>query len=122
MVSEGPFPNGNLHETHLSNRTIADWYSFAREVMRDAIDIRFRNRGPIGGLNYTIELNESKIGHRKANRGRVVDGSWVLGMICRATGWLIFTLYVAYYSFPIFVHVRHYNIEIFRTKVNMVMG
>ena len=37
----------------------------------------------IGGIGFTVEIDESKIGKRKYNRGRVIEGQWVLSGICR---------------------------------------
>ena len=41
---------------------------------------------PIGGSNHVVEIDEAKFGKRKYNRGRLVEGQWVLGGICRETG------------------------------------
>jgi len=71
---------------HLSSETVADWYMYFREAVLESILDRFRTRGPIGGPGATVEIDEAKIGHRKYNRGRVVDGHWILGMIDRQTG------------------------------------
>lgn len=38
----------------------------------------------IGGSNMIIEIDESKFGLRKYNRGHRVDGVWVLGMVERS--------------------------------------
>ena len=39
----------------------------------------------IGGPGHIIEIDESKFGKRKYNRGRRVVGKWVLGGYCRTT-------------------------------------
>ena len=40
----------------------------------------------IGGQGVEVEIDESKFGKRKYNRGRVVDGHWVFGGMERTTG------------------------------------
>jgi len=40
----------------------------------------------MGGAGSVVEVDEAKIGHRKYNRGRLVDGTWVLGIIDVHTG------------------------------------
>ena len=40
----------------------------------------------IGGPGVVIEIDETKIGHRKYQRGRLVDGAWILGIIEPETG------------------------------------
>ena len=37
----------------------------------------------IGGPGKHVENDESKFGKRKYNQGRMVEGQWVLGGICR---------------------------------------
>ena len=39
----------------------------------------------MGGQGHIIEVDESKFGKRKYNRGRRVVGKWVLGGYCRTT-------------------------------------
>ena len=41
----------------------------------------YEDLGPIGGAEHLIEIDEMKMGRRKYNRGRVVDGSWILGFV-----------------------------------------
>ena len=35
----------------------------------------------IGGPGVVIEIDETKIGHRKYQKGRLVDGAWILHII-----------------------------------------
>lgn len=37
----------------------------------------------MGGKNRIIEIDETKVGHRKFKRGRIVTGEWVVGFIQR---------------------------------------
>ena len=39
----------------------------------------------IGDKGHVVEIDESKFGKRKFNKGRQVDGCWVLGGIDRET-------------------------------------
>ncbi|KAM0686017.1 Phosphotyrosine-binding domain [Conglomerata obtusa] len=40
----------------------------------------------IGGENIVVEIDESKFGKRKYNRGHMVVGSWVVGLVERTLG------------------------------------
>ncbi|KAK2702880.1 hypothetical protein QYM36_018535 [Artemia franciscana] len=40
----------------------------------------------LGGEGIIVEIDEAKLGKRKYNRGRIVDGVWVFGGIERFTG------------------------------------
>lgn len=48
-----------------------------------ALDNHFETEGQIGGPGEIVEIDECKIGRRKYERGRVVEGSWIPGMIHR---------------------------------------
>lgn len=65
----------------LSMETVCDWYSYCREVAMDAIDSLYNRTGKIGGIGHIVEIDETKIGKRKYNRGRMIEGSWIFGMI-----------------------------------------
>ena len=69
-------------ELKLCNETINDWCSFCREVIVHWVSRRTKK---IGGKGKTVEIDESKFGRRKYNVGRLVEGQWVFGGICRET-------------------------------------
>ena len=50
-----------------SNSTIVDWYNFAREVCACVLEL---DSEKIGGPGKVVEIDESKFGKRKYNRGR----------------------------------------------------
>ena len=66
-----------------SSRTVADHFSYSRQVCEWWLDKNLPAQ--IGGPGLTVEVDESKFGHVKYYRGRRVDGVWVLGGICRET-------------------------------------
>ena len=77
-----------VHETSLddestSTETVIDWYNYCREVCADRI--MNHHAGQIGGPGMTVEIDESKFGKTKFNRGRYIEGQWVFGGICRQT-------------------------------------
>ncbi|XP_052745401.1 uncharacterized protein LOC112053905 [Bicyclus anynana] len=65
----------------LSRATISDWFNYCRE----AVVLYFINQqesiGKIGGPNKIVQIDESKFGKRKYNKGRHIEGHWVIGMI-----------------------------------------
>ena len=68
----------------LSTETISDWLTYLREVQLEALVEITKDK--IGGPNCTVEIDESKFGKRKYNKGRVIEGQWVIGGICRENG------------------------------------
>jgi hypothetical protein len=46
-----------------------------------SLDNKYQNEGKIGGSGHVVEIDECKIGRMKYNKGRVIKGNWVLGMI-----------------------------------------
>jgi len=69
-----------LHETGLSNKTVTDFYNFCHKV---CVVILEDHSEQIGGPGRIVEIDESKFGKRKFNRGKKVDGVWVFGGIER---------------------------------------
>jgi len=79
-----PFPRQSIIETELgvSSRTVVDWSSFCREVCIFWVD---KESVILGGPGVVVEIDEAKIGKRKYNRGRWIDGQWVFGGFERGT-------------------------------------
>jgi transposase-like protein len=75
------------HENNrpITDEAIADTFSYMREVMMISLDNMYRDRGKIGGAGFVCEIDELKLGRRKFNTGRLVDGSWILGIVCLNT-------------------------------------
>jgi len=74
-----------VHETSLddestSTETVVDWYNYWREVCAEKI--MNHHAGQIGRPGTTVEIDESKFGKMKYNRGRYIKGQWVFGGIC----------------------------------------
>jgi transposase-like protein len=60
---------------------MVDWYNFCRDIC----SIALLNEGniKIGGDEKIVEIDESKFGKRKYNKGKRVEGQWVFGGIER---------------------------------------
>lgn len=78
-----------LHEASIvpgktvSRESVSDVLSYCREVCMASLDKEYEESGMIGGENIIVEIDESKIGRRKYNCGRMVEGSWIIGMVER---------------------------------------
>ncbi|XP_050335019.1 uncharacterized protein LOC126762349 [Bactrocera neohumeralis] len=73
--------NSIVRESILSSATICDWYNYCHEAV---VLYQVENQeavGKIGGPGKKVQIDESKFGKRKFNKGRSVEGHWVLGMI-----------------------------------------
>ena len=73
-----PYPRQFIIESEIgvSNKTVVDWCSFCREV---CIFWLSKESKVLGGPGVVVEIDESKFGKRKYNRGRWLDGQWVFG-------------------------------------------
>lgn len=72
------------HETVLQNlemdrRSSTDWRSFCSEVT----EFWFDNQERIGGVDVSVEIDETLITKRKYNRGRALQQVWLFGGIER---------------------------------------
>ena len=65
--------------TGISQNAVRSMFNEIREQIAE--DIKTNDK--IGGLGTIVEIDEAMFGKRKYNRGRVVDGSWVLGGVQR---------------------------------------
>ncbi|KAL7724564.1 hypothetical protein ACLKA6_012875 [Drosophila palustris] len=73
-----------MGEMKWSRQSIIDWKSFLREVY---IDWSVTHSLPkLGGVGRVVEIDEAKVGKRKYNCGRVVEGQWLFGGIDRESG------------------------------------
>ncbi len=71
----------NDSEISTGHDTIANRFRLVREIYCNDLEINYLNRGKIGGSGSVIEVDEMKFGRRKYNVGRIVEGSWIVGMI-----------------------------------------
>ena len=54
-----------------------------REICLNALKINVESESKLGGIGHIVEIDETKLGRRKYERGRLVEGVWILGMIER---------------------------------------
>lgn len=97
-----PHPKQQLmmDELECSSRTVVDWCNFCREVCSTWAE---RQDFHIGGVGKTVEIDESKIGKRKYNRGRRVEGQWVFGGVERESSKYNIIIYVCFFlNFTLF--------------------
>lgn len=68
------------NEVRTSSKTAVDFANFCREVVYVQL---VEKSAPIGGCGKNVEIDESKFGKRKYNRGKRVEGQWVFGGVER---------------------------------------
>jgi transposase-like protein len=85
-VAKTPFSLACIY-TGQSTKTVAAYYGYYRQVVIESLD---EEDSIIGGPGIIVELDESKFGKRKYNRGHRVEGCWVLGGVERTESRKIF--------------------------------
>lgn len=65
----------------VSQTTVSDWFSYCRETVVVYALENQEQKEKIGGVGKIVQIDESKFGKRKYNKGRRVEGHWVLGLI-----------------------------------------
>ncbi|KAI4455467.1 isxo2-like transposase domain [Holotrichia oblita] len=72
-------------QLEFSLHTAVDWASFCREV---CLEHYMRRPNKLGDPGIVVEIDESKFGRRKYNKGHRIEGQWVFGGFERGTGWI----------------------------------
>jgi hypothetical protein len=72
-------------QSELSDHTISRWFQIGREAAINYVE-DINEEGKMGGEGSVIEIDESMVGKRKFNKGRWVDGTWLLGFTDIHTG------------------------------------
>ena len=67
--------------TTLSHSTIYEWFHKFREAASYQINLWNAQMGLIGGEGIRVQIDETKVGHRKYHTGHLVDGQWVIGFV-----------------------------------------
>ena len=71
----------NQKQLTTSRKTVCDYKRYCCEIcMNIVLD---NSSEMIGGEGKIVEIDKSKFGKCKYNKGRLVEGQWVLGGICR---------------------------------------
>lgn len=71
-----------MFDRGVSTSTVVEWKLFCREI---CIDACVAENEMIGGEGSVVELDENNFGKRKYNRGKHVDGKWVIAGVERGT-------------------------------------
>lgn len=65
----------------ISSATIARWYQGFREAVTEQFLRQIQQGSKIGGIDRVVQVDEAMIGRRKYNRGCLVQGTWIVGLI-----------------------------------------
>jgi transposase-like protein len=87
--------------------TISEYIAHFRQLVADSLDLE---DSQIGGNGIEVEVDETKLGKRKYNRGHRVDGIWVLGGVERTHTKRVFLVPVTDRSADTLADVIHRHI------------
>jgi ISXO2-like transposase domain len=90
-------------ELGLAKATCIKLSRLFRDIVFDKMITQFE---PIGGEGKIVEIDESKFGKRKYNRGHRVEGQWVFGAYERGSG-LTFMVPVEKRDRDTLLHIIH---------------
>ncbi|XP_039301676.1 uncharacterized protein LOC120356894 [Solenopsis invicta] len=76
LMLRHPRQDDSQEETGVSKPVIVDWFNFCREVCVFWAD---KHSEKLGGPGRIVEIDETKLGRRKYNRGRLIKGQWIFG-------------------------------------------
>ena len=80
-----------LAQTTHGSDTIVNYFRLFRELVAGALN---EEDWKIGGEGVVVEVDESKFGKRKYNRGHHIEGAWVIGGIERTSSSKFFVLVI----------------------------
>ena len=75
-------PTEAASEMGISKATIVKWFKFYRKTMGRILQ---REYTKLGGDGNEVEIDETLVAKRKANRGRLVQQQWLFGCIERGS-------------------------------------
>lgn len=75
-------------ETNVSIKTIRQWINKINSILTVWVDVLLGEK--LGGEGEVVEVDETFIGHRKYNRGRVTKTKWIVGLFERSSKKVLF--------------------------------
>jgi transposase-like protein len=80
-----------MNQTGHASGTVTTFFKHFRRLVASTLD---ESDAQIGGLNIEVEVDETKLGKRKYNRGHRVDGVWIVAGVERTEDRKVFMVKV----------------------------
>lgn len=80
-----------MNETGCSSKTVTQFYKHFRKLVGSTLE---ENDDLIGGEGIEVQIDETKLGKRKYNRGHRVDGVWILAGVEKTVERKVFLVHV----------------------------